>query len=362
MIKTLLLAAAFASLASAQKIAGGPLVVNVGTRTATVVWLVEDDRVTLQPSAGGATRTTPAFRVEKTTFTALQPNTQYDFNVTGQESGKGSFKTALQGAGAYNFVVYGDSRTRHDVHRKVIQELLKQGMPDFVVNTGDQTEDAADNSLWPMFFDIERELLRHAAFYPSLGNHEHNSRNYYDYFQAAKPYYSFDWGNAHFTVINSDLGNVGSTKVEKDAFWSEQTQWLEEDLKTHQNAAFRFVAGHHAPFTAVARRQGDNPHMIALVPMFEKYRVTAGLFGHDHNYQHYLKDGIHYLVSGGMGAPLYDVDKPPAGITQKVASIENFIKVSVEGAVAHVKVVAIDGSTLEAFDIQGAAAAAAGAK
>jgi len=27
--------------------------------------------------------------------------------------------------------------------------------------------------------------------------------------------------------------------------------------------------------TAVARRQGDNPHMMALMPMFEKYHVSA---------------------------------------------------------------------------------------
>jgi len=58
------------------------------------------------------------------------------------------------------------------------------------------------------------------------------------------------------------------------------------------------------------------------------------LFGHDHNYQHYLKDGIHYITSGGGGAPLYDVDVPPAGITQKVMSIENFVSFSVNGKTA----------------------------
>jgi len=36
-----------------------------------------------------------------------------------------------------------------------------------------------------------------------------------------------------------------------------------------------------------------NPEMAALVPLFEKQRLTAGFFGHDHNYQHYLKNGVH---------------------------------------------------------------------
>ena len=71
--------------------------------------------------------------------------------------------------------------------------------------------------------------------------------------------------------------------------------------------------------------------MTALTEMFEKYHVSAGFFGHDHNYQHYMKKGIHYLTAGGGGAPLYDVNSPPASITQKVVSIENFVSVAVNG-------------------------------
>ena len=71
--------------------------------------------------------------------------------------------------------------------------------------------------------------------------------------------------------------------------------------------------------------------MTALIPMFEKYKLTAGFFGHDHNYQHYLQNGIHYFITGGGGAPLYDVYTPPQGITQKAVSIENFVTVKMEG-------------------------------
>jgi hypothetical protein len=72
--------------------------------------------------------------------------------------------------------------------------------------------------------------------------------------------------------------------------------------------------------------------MTALMPVFEKYKVTAGFFGHDHNYQHYLKNGVHYFTTGGGGAPLYDVDEPPEGITKKVSRTENFVVVSVKGS------------------------------
>jgi hypothetical protein len=98
--------------------------------------------------------------------------------------------------------------------------------------------------------------------------------------------------------------------------------------------------------------------MMALIPMFEKYRLTAGFFGHDHNYQHYLKNGVHYVVTGGGGAPLYDVGKPADGITQKVASTEHFVKIHVEAGTAKVTAIALDGSTLDQFEMSGAAAAA----
>ena len=346
----LLLIASLATLAAAQKIAGGPFVVGVTPRTATVVWLVESDQATLR-APGVAPRTSPSLRVEKTTLTGLQPNTRYEYDVAGA-AGKGSFKTPPIGAGAYSFVVYGDTRTRHDVHRNVMGALVKHGIPDFVLHTGDLVADGNDSSMWPVFFDIEKELLRQTSFFPSLGNHERNSRDYYDFFQVSTPYYSFDWGNSHVIVLNSDVGNAASSERAKAVFWEEQTRWLEEDLAASQKADYRFVIAHHPPFTAVARRQGDNPHMTALVPMFEKYHVTAGFFGHDHNYQHYLKNGIHYVVTGGGGAPLYDVDKPADGITLKVISVEHFVTVKVDGKSARVEAIGVDGKKLDEIELK----------
>jgi hypothetical protein len=349
------LAAALAFSAPAvagPKVVGGPMVVNVSQRSATVVWIVESDHATLHPPTGAA-KVSPSLQVEKTVFTGLQPNTKYEFEA-GPDGSKGSFKTPPAAGEPFRFVLYGDTRTRPDAHRAVIQQLLKRGVPDFVAFSGDSVADGSDLSLWPIFFDIEKDLLRQTAFFPSLGNHERHTPNWGEFFQQAKPYYAFNWGNAHFAVIDSDIGSVSPSKIARDAFWAEQTRWLEEDLAANQKADFRFVVAHHPPYTAVASRQGDNPHMMALVPMLEKYHVSAGLFGHDHNYQHYLKNGIHYITSGGGGAPLYDVNKPDAAITQKVMSVENFVSVAVSGKVARVEAIAVDGTTIEQFEIRGA--------
>jgi acid phosphatase type 7 len=341
----------------AQDIVGGPYVVNATPKSATIVWVVQSDLVKFRPQSGGDPGISPSLQVQKAILSGLKPNTRYEYEIPGHESAKGSFKTppSASDSAPYRFFLYGDNRTRHDVHRRVMSEMLKQASPDFILQSGDMVADGNDSSLWPIFFDIERDLLRQTVFNPSLGNHERNTDYFRNFFQHDTSYYSFDWGNGHFIVINSDINNVSASKRERDAFWVEQTRWLEEDLASHQGAVYRFVVAHHPPFTAVQRREGDNPHMTALVPMFEQYHVTAALFGHDHNYQHYLKNGIHYIISGGGGAPLYDVNTPPKEILQKVVSIENFVTVDVDGKTAHVKAISIDGTTLDEFDIHGSA-------
>jgi 3',5'-cyclic AMP phosphodiesterase CpdA len=283
----------------------------------------------------------------------LKPNTRYEYNISSQgEAGKGSFKTPPSGSEPYRFIAYGDNRTRHDVHRKLMAELMKHGVPDFIVQTGDMVEDGNNTLLWPIFFDIERDLLRQTSFFPAIGNHERTSHYVEDIFHEGGPYYSFDWGNSHITVVDSELETAAPTESGRNSFWAAQVKWIEEDLQSHQKSDYRFVVAHHPPFTAVTSRQGNNPHMTALTAMLEKYHVSAGFFGHDHNYQHYLKNGIHYVTTGGGGAPLYDVNTPPKEITQKVVSIENFVSVSVNGKTAHFQAIAIDGTTLDEFDIE----------
>jgi hypothetical protein len=354
MKKLLALSLAFATtLVAADKVIGGPFTVNVTTRSATVVWIVQSDELILHPPGGVEGRYSPSFRAEKTTLASLQPGTKYDYELPGFPGVKGSFRTAAAPtAPSYQFLVYGDTRTRHDVHRKVVEAILKDGVPEFAIQSGDLVENGEDNSLWPIYFDIEKNLLSQLAFFPVLGNHERNSRDFYEFFQSVTPYYSFNWGNAHFMVINSDIASSAVNKPARDAFWAEQTKWLEDELQASQNVEYRVVVAHHPPFSAVSNRQGSNPEMRALVPMFEKYHVSIAFFGHDHNYQRNLQNGINYVISGGGGAPLYDVDKPDPATSQKAIKVENFVKVSVEGKVMKIQAKGLDGKILDEFEVR----------
>jgi hypothetical protein len=78
--------------------------------------------------------------------------------------------------------------------------------------------------------------------------------------------------------------------------------------------------------------------------------VTAVFAGHDHNYQHHLKNGVHYIVTGGGGAPLAAVDQPIPGVTLKVEKVEHFMPIRVEGGKVHMQAIALDGHVIETID------------
>jgi predicted phosphodiesterase len=349
----LFLLGALSWLHAADTLVGGPYVIHVTPKSATVAWVVQSSETKLGTAANQLNQTEPVLRFEHVNYSNLKPGTTYYYDVLNRDEGKGQFKTPSAGVVPFKFVVYGDTRTRHDFHRKVADAITRSD-PDFVVHTGDLVSDGAETSLWPIFFSIEKELLRKTAFFPCLGNHEKNNAQYYEFFDVREPYYAFNWGNAHFTVLNSDIGNAAADAAAKDKFWAEQKRWFEADLRAAQKADLRFVVFHHPPFTAYAARLKVTSETADLVPLFEQYKVTAVFAGHDHNYQHHLKNGIHYIVTGGGGAPLYPVDAPIAEITKKVESTEHFVKVTVNGKQARLEAVALDGHLIDTIDLAGA--------
>src|SRR5207244_8372489 len=127
-------------IAAQEEVAGGPFVLGVTGKTAKIAWILKGPQVTLQPGSGAAI-TSPALRVESTSLTSLQPNTRYEYSIPGLgDAGKGSFKTPPAGSEPFRFVAYGDNRTRHDVHRRVIAQILEHGIPDFIIQSGDMVE------------------------------------------------------------------------------------------------------------------------------------------------------------------------------------------------------------------------------
>ena len=330
----------------ASGIEQGPYLMNPTQTEITVCW-VSDKATTGTVSLTGSKKTatdSAATRYHRVKMTGLKPYTHYNFSVACEGVTKtGSFITAAPKGHGFKFVAYGDNRTQPKVHASVLAKM-SEFKPDFVVQTGDQVANGDNEDQWAEFWQIAGKALSETAYYPSLGNHERHGAPYFRYFEVPAEY-SFDYGDVHFVALDSNR-----PATEYDA----QSAWLDKDLAAHQNAKWRIVFFHHTVHTCVAmpdRRAQSAERAERLEPIFAKEHVQLVINGHDHDYQRHVAHGITYLVTGGGGAPLYDVT-PDTPFIKKTKKAHHYCELTVNGDTISVRAVEPDGNVIEAFSIK----------
>ncbi len=331
--------------AGATGVEEGPYLMNPTQTGITVCWVStgeETGAVTLKN--GKTVKETKPTRTHRVTLSGLKSYTRYPFSVTcAGETKSGQFITAPPKNKPFHFVAYGDNRTQPDKHAAVLARMI-QFNPDFIVQTGDQVADGNNEAQWAEFWKIAGKALSETAYYPSLGNHERHGAPYFRYF-ALPAEYSFDYGDVHFTALDSNRPESENAA---------QEAWLQNDLAAHQNAKWRIVFFHHTVYTCVDkpdRRVQSAARAKRLEPIFLAAHVQLVINGHDHDYQRHVAKGITYLVTGGGGAPLYEVT-PDTPFVKKAKKVHHHCELSVNGDTISVRAVEPDGSVIEAFSIK----------
>ncbi len=195
-------------------------------------------------------------------------------------------------------VIYGDTRTNHNDHRAVVR-AIEQVHPQAVFHTGDLVGDGRVEADWDTFFTITGHLLKTTAFYPTLGNHEHDSPLYYKHFNLprSEQWYSVNIDSIKFIVLNS------CTKTDRK---SEQYKWLQKELKdAGAETKFTVAVFHHPPYSSGPHEEDEKHLRESWGFLFRKYGVDAVFNGHDHDYERSKVGDIYYIVAGAGGAPLY---------------------------------------------------------
>ena len=132
------------------------------------------------------------------------------------------------------------------------------------------------------------------------GNHEGWTTNTQAFTHApagatAQDYFSFDCGDLHVLVLDSQSSLTPG---------SAQSVFAEGDLSASRRT-WKVVMIHIPAYCSGGH--GENADIKALTSaVFEKKGVDMLLTGHSHFYQHNLVNGIHHMVIGSAGAPLYD--------------------------------------------------------
>ncbi|CCW34001.1 predicted phosphohydrolase [Chthonomonas calidirosea] len=219
------------------------------------------------------------------------------------------FVTQPSKPGHFTFVLGGDNRsvgrgvpmppTAPQIFSEVA--LLR---PNLVLWTGDTiygTDDTLAEADQEYDAFLKAAALAEVPVYNAPGNHEIHDRpemaKLYEQ-RMGLLYGSFDYGGVHFIALNTaDFGMKGGVGPE-------QMRWLEQDLEEHKNASLIVVFTHYPLFPKNPDEGfSDTTNRDALHQLFLKYGVKYVFSGHEHLYYASVHDGIHYIVSGGAGAP-----------------------------------------------------------
>ena len=231
----------------------------------------------------------------------LKPSTEYYYKVVSDEieSDVYMFHTSFEVNESVKFIAYGDTRGVWDNWRSasIVAKSIKKEQPYFALHTGDFVKNGLINSQWVDFFSISN-FTHNCTIYPVLGNHEYYGDSYFQYFTIPGNgyWYSFDNGPIHFIGLDSNKKNL---------FNPYQIFWLFKDLMSNCKP-YTIVFFHHPPYSS-GNHGSTNLIRLLWVPLFSIFNVDIVFNGHDHSYERGLAKDVNFIVTGGGGAPLYNV-------------------------------------------------------
>lgn len=251
--------------------------------------------------AAAAVTSNPASFVFTVPLTGLDAQTVYHYVVSADAgvtwNADKAFTTAPNPGTPFRVGIYSDCRNNPKMHDKIAKKVLAQH-PVMMIMMGDLAHDNAYKSFTSEFFiDSAIDLLRQAPLLNATGNHEGWKGNTLSFFKPSggNDYGSYDYGDLHVLIVNCYVP-LGPG--------SPQYNFIKSDLAASKKP-WKIAAFHEPAYTS--GNHPDNEIMKKITSaLFEPNGVVMTLCGHNHFYQRCLVNGIHHVVVGSAGAPLYD--------------------------------------------------------
>lgn len=328
------------SLNSQPHIIAGPYLQNVGTEAITVMWITDEAtkenivRWGSEELENSAEATDG--KIHEARIDGLEPCRKYYYAVEsdGVKSKIYSFMTT--GCGNASIIVYGDTRGVWDSWRNasIVAESIEKENASIVIHAGDIVRSGENENEWLKFFQIS-SWMHNKSMFAAVGNHDLPYASFAAHLSLPgnERWYSFFAGNVHFIVLDSnDAGNVS------------QLLWLMKELK--KESKWKIVIFHH-PCLISGNHIPSFPLKIWMF-LFHLNGVNAVFMGHQHYYQHMKVGRIHYIITGGGGAP-----PEPAGYSPWNVFSETAFHYCRIFAGSKIKIAAIDtdGNVMEEFTI-----------
>lgn len=288
------------------------------------------------------------------TIADLTPGSKYHYRVTVDgEIHVGSFRSAPDtSATAVKFLAYGDTRTYPANHDQVAAAMVATYVEDgdfqsFILAVGDLVGNGNSEVDWDsQFFNPSypniREMLASLPYQSCMGNHEGTGtlyKRYFPYPYVAGRYWSFDYGQAHFVVVDQYTSyGPGSA----------QLTWIESDLASTAKP-WKFICLHEPGWSA-GNHENDADVQNYIQPLCEQYGVSILFAGHNHYYARAVVNGVQHVTTGGGGAPLYSPNPSYPNVVS-TARAHHFCTVEIDGDVLDFKAITSAGVAIDSFTV-----------
>lgn len=201
-------------------------------------------------------------------------------------------------SGEFHFALLGDrtGEAQPGVYEEAWREAVAEH-PAFVLTVGDTIQGGDDKTIdseWQQVLKSIAPYQRYKLFL-TPGNHDvwdATSGSAFEKYSRHPLHYSFDWQQAHFTVLDDS---------ESDSLKNEEIAFLEKDLAAHRAQPVKFIVSHRPSwlFQVVLHDRKFALHELAL-----KYGVKYVIAGHIHQMLSFSLDGVTYLSMASSGGHL----------------------------------------------------------
>ena len=308
----------------------------------------------------------------------LSPNSEYEYRISDGEHCTDFFALKTSSDKKFKAIIFPDSQSAdYNVWGEVAQSAFEKNPDaDFFVNVGDIVDNGEDSSQWRAWFnkiDLQMKIL---PFAPVMGNHETYSRDwkvrepvaYLNYFAVpnngvekfSRRFYSFDFGAAHFVILDSQWQELGEEIIEV------QKNWLREDiLKTEKTWKIAFIHKDVLQYRINGRPErleGFSDVGEIFMPEFENLNFDAVFTAHLHTYRNRgrLKNfqpnetGTLYILTGLSGDVRYSnlwINHALDKVIAPQPETDNFLTLEVDDKNLLVKCFLPDGTLIDKTEI-----------
>jgi hypothetical protein len=308
------------------------------------------------------------------TITDLTPGIKYYYRVAADtEVHTGSFLAApAPDATSFKFMALGDTREHLWTHDEVAEAMISAYTADpafqsFALFVGDFVKFGNYEPGWDQeFFNpLTANIRQRMASLPlsgTLGNHElldynyggYNTdtplfRKYFPYPFVDHRYWSFDYGPAHFVMIDQYPADW-SFPYGPGSTWETQRAWIEADLAA-TSKPWKFLCLHEPGWSAGhPRPEIDNNVDVQenIQPLCERYGVSIVFGGHMHYYARAVVNDVQHITTGGGGAELYTPDPGHPNVVA-VADEHHYCRIEIDGENLYFTAVTPQGLVLDEF-------------